>query len=123
MKLPGIIRRVPFTIAMLVVIAAVGLKTATHLDRLPPTLLQRFGFAPFHISTGHLHAGDLVRLLTSAFLTLGGYGVIGCSILARVATQGQAIVAAAVLALVSATLVLLLNRVTAYKSSFKTRRD
>ena len=74
---PGIVRRVPFTIVMLVVITAVGLTTATHLDRLPPALLQRFGFAPFHLNTGHLHAGDLVRLLTSAFLTLGGWSFYG----------------------------------------------
>jgi len=73
MKLPvvlprGFVRRVPFTIVMLVAIAAVGLTTATHFDRLAPSLLRRFGFAPFH-----LHTGDLVRLLTSAFLTLGGW--------------------------------------------------
>jgi membrane associated rhomboid family serine protease len=68
----GIIRRVPFTMVMLVVIAAVGLTTATHLDRLQPSLLRRFGFAPFH-----LHTGDLVRLLTSAFLTLGGWSFYG----------------------------------------------
>lgn len=68
----GIVRRVPFTIVMLVVISAVGLTTATHLDRLPPSFLQRFGFAPFH-----LRAGDLVRLLTSAFLTLGSWSFYG----------------------------------------------
>jgi hypothetical protein len=73
MKVPvilsrGIVRRVPFTILMLVVIVGIGLTTATHLDQLPPSLLRRFGFAPFH-----LHGGDLVRLLTSAVLTLGGW--------------------------------------------------
>lgn len=78
MKLPvfsgqSIIRRVPFTIVMLVVIAAVGLTTATHVDRLRPSLLQRFGFAPFHLGLDHLRTGDLVRLLTSVFLTLGGW--------------------------------------------------
>lgn len=72
MKLPGFVRSVPFTIVMLVVIAAVGLTTATHLDRLPGSLLRRFGFAPFHLHRLHLHGGDLVRLLTSAFLTHGG---------------------------------------------------
>ena len=77
MSWPGIIRRVPFTIVMLVVIAGVGLTTATHLDQLPPSLLRRFGFAPFHLSMGHLHAGDLARLLTSAFLTLGGWSFYG----------------------------------------------
>lgn len=76
MTLPGIIRRVPFTIAMLVVIGAVGLTTATHWDQLPPSLLRRFGFAPFH-----LHAGDLVRLLTSAFLTLGGWSFYGALVM------------------------------------------
>ena len=52
---------------VLVLIAAVAWTTATHVDRLAPALLRRFGFAPFH-----LHAGDFVRLLTSVFLTHGG---------------------------------------------------
>jgi len=65
----------------------------------------------------------LASVLFVAFLTLGGYGVIGCSILARLVTQRQAIVAAAVLAMVSASVVLLLNRVKAYKSSFGPGRD
>jgi len=71
-SLMGLVRRVPFTLVMLVVIAAVGLTTATHLDRLRPSLLRQFGFAPFHFRPSFLHAGELVRLLTSVFLTHGG---------------------------------------------------
>ncbi len=63
----AIVRRFPFTLGMLVIIAAVALTTATHVDRLPQSLLRRFGFAPFHLKTG-----DLLRLLTSVFLTHGG---------------------------------------------------
>jgi hypothetical protein len=62
-----ILKRFPFTITMVVVVAAIGIATATHLERLEPELLKRFGFAPFH-----LPKGELLRLLTSAFLTVGG---------------------------------------------------
>lgn len=61
------LRRIPFTIAMVAIVAGVALATATHLDRLQPALLKRLGFAPLH-----LHAGDVARLVTSAFLTAGG---------------------------------------------------
>lgn len=77
-RLPlGIVRRVPFTIVMLIVIAAVGLTTDTHRDPLRPSLLRQFGFAPFHLRPSFLHAGELVRLLTSVFLTHGGQSFYG----------------------------------------------
>ncbi len=66
-RLNRTLRRFPFTIAMVVVVAAIGWATATHLARLEPGLLKRFGFAPVHLPNG-----DLARLFTSAFLTLGG---------------------------------------------------
>jgi membrane associated rhomboid family serine protease len=64
----GSLKRFPFTIAMVVIVASIGLATATHLDRLPPELMKRFGFAPLH-----LPKGELIRLFTSAFLTVGGW--------------------------------------------------
>ncbi len=63
----GNIKRFPFTIAMVLIVGGIGIATATHLERLEPGLLKRFGFAPFH-----LPKGELLRLLTSAFLTVGG---------------------------------------------------
>ena len=57
MRLPGIVRSMPFTIVMLVLIAAVGLTTATHLDRLAPSLLRRFGFVPFHLHVSSCSGG------------------------------------------------------------------
>jgi|GEM_PF-2525843 len=65
----------------------------------------------------------LASVLFVAFITLGGYGVIGCSIVSRFVTQRQALVASAVLAMVSSILVLLLIRVTADRNSFKPGRD
>lgn len=62
------LRRFPFTLTMVIIVAAVGLATATHLDRLEPALMKRFGFAPLH-----LPKGELIRLVTSAFLTIGGW--------------------------------------------------
>lgn len=61
------LRRLPFTIVMAAIVAAVAVATATHLGRLEPALLRRLGFAPLH-----LDAGEVVRLVTSAFLTAGG---------------------------------------------------
>src|SRR5262245_11281555 len=68
MKIRDVFRKFPFTVTMTVVVAAVGLATATHLDRLEPDLMKRFGFAPLH-----LPKGEWIRLVTSAFLTLGGW--------------------------------------------------
>jgi membrane associated rhomboid family serine protease len=53
---------------MVLLVVLVGLATATHLDRLQPALMKRFGFAPLH-----LPHGEFFRLVTSAFLTLGGW--------------------------------------------------
>ena len=64
----GSIKRLPFTIAMVLLVGAIGLATATHMDRLEPELMKRFGFAPLH-----LPRGELVRLFTSALLTVGGW--------------------------------------------------
>jgi membrane associated rhomboid family serine protease len=61
------LKRYPFTLAMVLIVMAIGVATATHLDRLNWALRERFGFAPFH-----LPEGKLVRLVTSAFLTAGG---------------------------------------------------
>jgi membrane associated rhomboid family serine protease len=61
-------RKFPFTVTMVLLVASVGLATATHLDRLEPALMKRFGFAPLH-----LPHGEFFRLVTSAFLTLGGW--------------------------------------------------
>lgn len=60
------LRRVPFTIVMLLLVVLAGVATMTHYDGLQPSLLRRFGFAPFHLS-----GGDFARLLTSVFLTPG----------------------------------------------------
>ena len=62
------LKRLPFTIAMVVIVAAIGVATATHLERLEPGLMKRFGFAPLH-----LPKGEWMRLLSSAFLTTGGW--------------------------------------------------
>jgi membrane associated rhomboid family serine protease len=64
----GLLKRLPFTIAMVLIVAAIGVATATHLDRLEPALMKRFGFAPLH-----LPKGEWIRLVTSAFLTTGGW--------------------------------------------------
>jgi hypothetical protein len=61
-------RKFPFTMTMALLVTVIGLATATHLDRLEPALMKRFGFAPFH-----LPQGEFFRLGTSAFLTLGGW--------------------------------------------------
>lgn len=53
---------------MLLIVAATGVATATHFDRLPPVLMRRFGFAPLH-----LPQGEFARLVSSAFLTAGGW--------------------------------------------------
>lgn len=65
----------------------------------------------------------LALVLSTAFLTLGGYGVLCCFILARLVTLRQAIVAAVVLALVSGSLVFLIHRMTAYGNSRNMRRN
>lgn len=52
---------------MVVIVAGIGLATATHLGDLELGLRTRFGFAPLH-----LPRGEVFRLFTSAFLTLGG---------------------------------------------------
>jgi membrane associated rhomboid family serine protease len=62
------LKRIPFTVAMVLIVAAIGIATATHLARLEPGLMKRFGFAPLH-----LPRGEWVRLFTSAFLTHGGW--------------------------------------------------
>jgi len=67
-KLRDAFRKFPFTATMTLLVVMVGLATATHLDRLEPALMKQFGFAPLH-----LPQGDLIRLVTSAFLTLGGW--------------------------------------------------
>jgi hypothetical protein len=66
-KFPAPIRRFPFTIAIVLVVAYVGLTTDSHFEPLRPNLLERFGFAP-----RHLPRGELLRLATSVFLTPGG---------------------------------------------------
>lgn len=65
--LSATLRRFPFTITIVVIVALVGMSTASHLDALHPTLLERFGFAP-----RHLPRGELLRLATCVFLTHGG---------------------------------------------------
>lgn len=52
---------------MVVIVTTIAVATATHVERLEPAVLKRFGFAPLHIP-----GGDLARLLTSVFLTAGG---------------------------------------------------
>ena len=61
------LRQFPFTIAIILAVAVVGLTTASHLDTLHPTLLERFGFAP-----RHLPRGEIMRLATCVLLTHGG---------------------------------------------------
>jgi membrane associated rhomboid family serine protease len=67
LKLPNWLCRFPFTIGIVLIVAVVGLTTASHVETLHPTLLERFGFAP-----RHLPRGELVRLATCIFLTHGG---------------------------------------------------
>jgi membrane associated rhomboid family serine protease len=67
LKIPTALRRFPFTIGIVLIVAVVGLTTASHVDTLHPTLLERFGIAP-----SHLPQGELWRLATSVFLTHGG---------------------------------------------------
>ena len=63
----------------------------------------------------------LTLILFVGFLTLGGYGVICCSILAKLATLRQAIVAAAALALISSSLVLLIQYMTSFHRNLTPR--
>jgi hypothetical protein len=65
-KLPAPIRRYPFTIAIVLVVAYVGLMTDSHTGPLRPTLRNLLGLAP-----RHLPRGELYRLATSVFLTPG----------------------------------------------------
>jgi membrane associated rhomboid family serine protease len=67
-RIAFVLKRFPFTIAMVVIVGGIGFATATHLERLEPGLMKRFGFAAIH-----LPKGDLVRIFTSAFLTVGGW--------------------------------------------------
>lgn len=73
-------RRFPATIGLASLVAIIGIAAETHVDRLAPELMQRFGFAPLH-----LVRGDLLRLLTSVVLTVGGWSfylswlmLVGC---------------------------------------------
>jgi ubiquinone biosynthesis protein len=63
----------------------------------------------------------LASILFIGFLTLGGYGVLCCSILAKLATLKQAIVAGTLLAIVSSSLVLLIQYMTARSLNNDTR--
>jgi ubiquinone biosynthesis protein len=64
----------------------------------------------------------LALALFTAFITLGGYGLLCCFVLAKLATQRQAIAAAVLLALFSGTVVFLIHRFTAYGGKSRGRR-
>jgi len=62
-----LLRRFPFTLAMLALLGLVGVLTNTHVTDISAQWLERLGFAPID-----LLALDIGRLFTSAVVTAGG---------------------------------------------------
>ena len=74
-----LLRRLPFTLLLLLVLAAAALWTDTHSERISPGFLRRFGYAP-----RDLWLWNWAPLLTSALVTHGRqafWGALGMVLL------------------------------------------
>ncbi len=74
------LRRLPFTLVLLLILSAVALWTNTHSGRLSPGLLRRFGYAP-----RDLWVWRWDMLITSALVTNGGRAFWGALLMVMLA--------------------------------------